>query len=85
MVKLSWQMTVLYAIGMIILGVIIIVGFFVEAAAEMKWQALTLLAAILGYGGGKAQTMWEIRKENGNVRRKLPAQRDGGADDPPTG
>jgi len=64
MVKLSWQVTVLYAIAMLIMGAVIIIGFFNEQAAEYAKYAFALISAMVGYGGGKLQTIWEIRKQN---------------------
>ena len=80
MVKLSWQMTILYAIAMCIMGAIIICGFFVEEAQEMGKYAFALIAAMLGYGGGKLQTVWEIKKTNnggGDARSTQPTERAG--------
>jgi len=65
MIKLSWQMTILYAIAMCIMGAIIIIGFYNEAAEPMQKIAFALISMMLGYGGGKLQTVWEIRKTNG--------------------
>lgn len=65
MVKLSWQMTILYALAMVLLGAIIIIGFYNEQAAEFGKYAFAMISAMLGYGGGKLQTVWEIRKTNG--------------------
>lgn len=64
MVKLTWQMTILYAIAMSIMGAIIIIGFYNEAAEPMQKVAFAIISMMLGYGGGKAQTVWEIRKTN---------------------
>lgn len=73
-VKLTWQMTILYAIAMIIMGSIIIIGFYNEAAAEMKWPAITVLGTLLGFGGGKMQTVWEIRQSNNGGSHAGPTQ-----------
>jgi hypothetical protein len=83
-VKLSWQMTVLYGIAMLIMGAIIIIGFYNDQAAELSKYALGLIAALLGYGGGKLQTVWEIRKVNNggsNDGSTQPVERDGRAED----
>lgn len=74
MVKLSWQMTILYSIAMIIMGTVIVLGFYNEQAAEMSKYAFGLIAALLGYGGGKLQTVWEIKKGNNGGSDARPAQ-----------
>jgi hypothetical protein len=78
MIKLSWQMTILYAIAMIIMGAVIVLGFYNEQAAEMSKYAFALIAAMLGYGGGKLQTVWEINKTNGgsNAGPAQPVERE---------
>ena len=80
MIKLSWQITVLYAIAMIIMGAILILGFYNPEAESLQKTALALIGALLGFGGGKIQTAWEIRKGN-NVRRTQPTT--GQAEDEP--
>lgn len=65
MVKLSWQVTVVMCVAMVICGAIIMASFWVEEAREIRIYALTLFSALAGYGGGKVQTVWEIKKLNG--------------------
>jgi fucose permease len=65
MIKLSWQMTILYAIAMCIMGAVIIIGFYNEAAEPYAKYAFAVINLMIGYGGGKLQTTWEINKTNG--------------------
>jgi hypothetical protein len=65
MVKLSWQVVVVLCVAMTICGAIILASFWVEQAEEIRNYAMTLFAALSGYGGGKLQTAWEIKKLNG--------------------
>ena len=72
MVKLSWQVTVVLCVAMCICGAIILTSFWVEEAQEIRYYAMTLFAALFSYGGGKVQTVWEIKKLNGgnNARQE---------------
>jgi hypothetical protein len=65
MVKLSWQVTIIICVAMAICGAVIITSYFVEGADEMRQYAWVLFASLVGFGGGKLQTTWEIRKMNG--------------------
>jgi hypothetical protein len=65
MVKLSWQVVVVLCVAMCICGAIILASFWVEEAEQIRNYAMTLFAALAGFGGGKLQTAWEIKKLKG--------------------
>ena len=65
MVKLTWQVTVVICVAMCICGAIILASFWVQEAEQIRDYAMALFAALAGYGGGKVQTAWEIKKLNG--------------------
>lgn len=77
MIKLSWQVTVVICVAMAICGAIILCSFWVQEARDVRTYALTMFSALAGYGGGKVQTVWEIKKRNGvdHARQEQSPQR----------